>query len=161
SPDGKKLYYLVRSFGLRSWISGALWVVDLDTGQRRPLFPDFQMVHYSISGDGRRIGFVSVSDKGRSPVWLGALDGRAKPLQLTAKDAVLVFCGAPGEVLFGSNADPYIYRIKEDGRGLQKVLTKPMLPIAVSPNGQWIAVRDPSAWGALIVQPADGGSPIR
>ena len=119
------------------------------------------MVHYSISGDGRRIVCVSVSEKGRSPVWLGALDGPAKPQQLTTMDAVQAFFGAPGEVLFGGYRDPYIYRIQEDGRGLQKVLTKPMWPIAVSPNGQWIAVQDPSAWGALIVQPADGGSPIR
>ena len=30
SPDGKKLYYLVRAGGVRNWISGGLWVADLD-----------------------------------------------------------------------------------------------------------------------------------
>jgi dipeptidyl aminopeptidase/acylaminoacyl peptidase len=161
SPDGKKLYYLVRSFGLRSWNQGALWVVDLDSGQRQPVLPEFQMQYYSISSDGRRVVFVAVDDKGRSPVWLASLDESTKPRQLTMMDAENVFFGAPGEVLFGGPADFYLYRVKEDGSGLQKVITKPLLPIAVSPDGQWIAMLDPSAWGALILHPADTGSPIR
>ena len=42
SPDGTKLYYLVRSFGIRSWIQGGLWVSDMVTGQRHQLLPDFR-----------------------------------------------------------------------------------------------------------------------
>ena len=38
SPDRKKLYYLVRSNGPRSWNQGSLWVADLDTGQRSNCF---------------------------------------------------------------------------------------------------------------------------
>jgi len=160
SGDGSKLYYLVRSYGLRSWNQGSLWVVDLETGQRQPLLPDFRMLYYSISSDGRRVVFVAVDDKGRSPVWLAFLDGSAKPRQLTMIDAGNVFFGAPGEVLFGTT-DFHVYRVKEDGSGLQKVITKPLLPVAVSPDGQWLAVQDPSAWGALIAHPANGGPPIR
>src|SRR5262249_57895643 len=48
SPDGKKLYYLVRVRGPRSWNQGALWVADLETGQRQRLFPDRQLLHYSL-----------------------------------------------------------------------------------------------------------------
>jgi serine/threonine protein kinase/WD40 repeat protein len=163
SKDGKRLYYVVRSYGLHSWNQGALWVVDLDTGQRQPLLPGFEILYYSISSDGQRVVFVSVDDKGRSPVWMAFLDGSAKPRQLTTLDAGSAFFGAPGEVMFGSigQTEFYIYRIKEDGRGLQKVITKPLFPLAVSPDGQWIAVQDPTAWGALILHPADGGSPIR
>jgi serine/threonine protein kinase len=163
SQDGKKLYYVVRSYGLHSWNQGALWVVDLDTGQRQPLLPGFEILYYSISSDGQRVVFVSVDDKGRSPVWMAFLDGSAKPRQLTTLDAGAAFFGAPGEVIFGSEGQTefYIYRIKEDGRGLQKLVTKPLFPLGVSPDGQWIAVQDPTAWGALMVHPADGGSPIR
>jgi Tol biopolymer transport system component len=59
SADGKKLYYLVRSYGLRSWNQGGLWVADLETGQRQRLLAEFQIIHYSISADGPRVVFVS------------------------------------------------------------------------------------------------------
>ena len=41
SPDGKKLYYLLRAGGARSWMSGELWVADLESGQRERLLPTF------------------------------------------------------------------------------------------------------------------------
>jgi hypothetical protein len=44
---------------------------------------------------------------------------------------------------------------------LQKVITKPLIPIAVSPDGRWVAVQEPSTWGSLVAYPADDGSPIR
>src|SRR5262249_55199726 len=28
APDGKKVYYLVRSGGIRNWVTGGLWVTD-------------------------------------------------------------------------------------------------------------------------------------
>ena len=49
SPDGKKLYYIVRSNGLGSFNHGTLWVTDVETGQRQRLLPDFELTHYSIS----------------------------------------------------------------------------------------------------------------
>ena len=49
SPDGKKLYYLLRAGGARSWMSGELWVADLESGQRQRLLPDFLMQHYTVS----------------------------------------------------------------------------------------------------------------
>jgi eukaryotic-like serine/threonine-protein kinase len=163
SPDGKQLYYLVRSYGLHSWNQGALWVADLESGRRQRLLPDAQMLHYSISSDGRRVVFVAIDEHGRSPVWLASVRGEWAPRQLTTMDAATAFFGAPGEVLFGSSEQEqfYVYRIKEDGRDLQKALGAPLLPMAVSPDGQSIAVQDPSAWGALVVHSVGGGAPIR
>ena len=161
SADGKKLYYLVRSYGLRTWNQGGLWVADLETGQRQRLFADVQMIHYSISADGQRVVFVSVDEEGRNPVWLSSLNGQRPPRQISTMDAAAAFFGAPGEVLFGGQQDFMVYRVKDDGSELQKVITTPLLPLAVSPDGQWIAVQDPSAWGALIVYPAGGGTPRR
>jgi Tol biopolymer transport system component len=161
SPDGKKLYYLVRSGGVRNWISGGLWAADLDSGQRQRLLPDFLMEHYTISADGQRVVFVAVDETGRTPVWLASLNGRTAPRRLTTKDAGRAYFGVPGEVVFGSqDNEGFIYRIKEDGTDLQKMIPTPMLiPYGVSADGRWVPVMDPKAWGALLVYPAGRGSP--
>lgn len=161
SPDGRKVYYLVRSFGLRSWNQGALWVADLKTGQRRPVLADFQMIHYSISGDGQRIVFVSVNEQGRNPLMLSPLSEHERPRQLGTMDAAAAYVGGPGEVFFAGQEDFHLYRIKDDGSELQKVVTTPLFPLSVSPDGQWIAVQDPAAWGAMFAYPAGGGPPRR
>jgi dipeptidyl aminopeptidase/acylaminoacyl peptidase len=161
SADGKKLYYLVRSYGLRSWNQGGLWAADLETGQRQQLLTDFQILHYSISADGQRVVFVSVDEQGRNPVWLASLNAQDPPRQVSTMDAAAAFLGAPGEVLFAGQKDLYVYRVKDDGSELQKVITKPLFLQAVSPDGQWIAVGDPTAWGALVVYPTGGGDPQR
>jgi Tol biopolymer transport system component len=161
STDGQKLYYLVRSYGLASWNQGGLWVTDLETGRRQRLLPEFEITHYSISGDGQRVVFVSVDEQRRTPVWTASLDGLTPPQQLSTIDAVTAFFGAAGEVIFGGAQQPYVYRIKDDGKELEKAMPAPLQPIAVSPDGQWIAVQDPTAWGALIVHPAGGGPPVR
>ena len=83
SADGKKLYYLVRSYGLRSWNQGRLWVADLETGQRQQLLTDFQVLHYSVSGDGQQVVFVSVDEQGRNPVWLSSLTAQLPPRQVS------------------------------------------------------------------------------
>ena len=161
SVDGRRLYYLVRSNGLKSWNQGALWVTDLQTGQRQRLLPDFEITHYSISADGQRVVFVSVDAQGRTPVWLASLNGEAAPRQLGTFEGSTAFFGAAGEVIAGAQRDFYVYRMTEEGTELQKVMPAPLLPFAVSPDGQWIAVQDPTAWGALIVHPAGGGAPVR
>jgi dipeptidyl aminopeptidase/acylaminoacyl peptidase len=161
SPDGTKLYYLVRTLGLRRWRQGVLWVADLATGQRQRLLSDFQIVHYSISADGQRVVFVAVDDAGRSPVWVAPVNGRSPPRQLTSMNALVAYFGAPGEVFFGGAEEYFVYRVKETGGEVQKVIPSPSSPLAVSPDGRWIAVDDPSAWGALMVYPVDGGAPLR
>jgi hypothetical protein len=138
-----------------------LWVADLETGERQRLLAEFQIVHYSISADGQRVVFISVDEQGRNPVWQASLNGRLPPQPLSTMDALAAFFGAPGEVLFAAQKDFHVYRAKDDGSELQKVISTPVLPLAVSPDGQWIAVQDPSAWGALIVYPTGGGSSQR
>lgn len=163
SSDGRKLYYLVRIFGARSWISGGLWVADLESGQRERLLPSFQMEQYNISRDGERVVFVAVDENGRTSVWLAWLNGRTPLRRLSTMDGGMAYFGAPGEVVFSSQEKTkFIYHINEDGSGLQKLISTPMLlPFAVSPDGRWVTVMDPNAWGALMVYPAGGDPPIR
>ena len=164
SPDGKKLYYLVRSGGVRNWISGGLWVADLDSGQRQRLLPDFLMQHYTISRDGQRVVFSAADETGRTPVWLASLNGRTAPRRLTTMDGWAVFFGAPGEVVFGGAEKEVmlIYRIKDDGSELEKLVPTPMLiPFAVSPDGRWVPAQTPNRPGDSTVYPAGGSSPTR
>src|SRR5207237_2558363 len=97
--DGKTLYYLSRITGRRSWISGGLWAVDLASGRRVRMLPDFQIVRYSISADGHRIAFVAVDEKDRSLAWLAPPNGSTSPHQLSGMNAFSVFFGTPGEVI--------------------------------------------------------------
>ena len=112
SPDGATLYYLVHSFGIRSWNQGGLWALDIATGQRNRLLPDFQMLHYTISRDGKRVVFVAVDEQGRSPVWIASLNGQTPPKQLTTIDGGSAVFGAPGEVLFGDLESGSVNRVK-------------------------------------------------
>jgi eukaryotic-like serine/threonine-protein kinase len=162
SPDGKRLYYLVRTFGVRSWNQGGLWELDMATGQRRRLLPDFEMLHYSISRDSARVVFVAVDEQGRSPVWLAPVNGQTPPRQVTTIDAGSAVFGAPGEVLFGDLQSGSVYRVKEDGTGLQKATAiGAQILFAASPDGKWISVQDTQAFGSLVVYPTDGSAPRR
>ena len=165
SPDGEKLYYLVRAGGARNIVSGQLWVVDLASGQRQRLLPDFLMQHYAISGDGQRIVFVVADDTGHSPVWLAALNGRSAPRQVTAKNGWKAFFGEGNGVLFvgEENGAKVVYRVKEDGRELHKVVrTASGALVNVSADGQWVLVSDSTdeTANAVMLYPVGGGSPI-
>jgi hypothetical protein len=164
SPDSKKLYYLVRTGGTESFIKGGLWVTNLETGQRQRLLPDFQMQRYTISPDGQRAAFTAVDENGHTPVWLASLNGQTAPRKLTSMDCWEAYFGAPGEVVFDcqEKVAPFIYRIKEDGSELQKIIATPFLVSqSVSPDGRWVPSQDSSAWGALVLYPAGSGAPKR
>ena len=108
-------------------MSGELWVADLESGQRQRLLPDFLMQHYTISADGQRVVFVVADDAGRSPVWLAALDGRSAPRQVTAHNGSRAFFGAGSYVVFVGEDEgaKFIYRVKDDGSELEKVVRTP------------------------------------
>jgi eukaryotic-like serine/threonine-protein kinase len=162
SPDGKKVYYLIRTGGTASFIAGGLWVVDLASGQRQRLLPDFQMRHYTISADGQRVVFVASDEKGHAPVWLASLNGPSAPRRIATVNSWEAWFGAPGEVAFlgDEKATLFVYRIKEDGSDLDKMVpTSNLFAFSVSPDGRWMAAQDSRTWGALYVFPAGGGAP--
>jgi eukaryotic-like serine/threonine-protein kinase len=165
SPDGKRLYYLVRARGGQHFVRGELWVADLESGQRQRLFPEFLMRHYAISADGQRVVFVVSDDTGRSPVWLAALDGRSTPRQVTANDGWKAYFGAGGYVVFmgEEKAAKFVYRVKEDGSGLQKIVRIDSVGslFSPSPDGKWVVISgstSETAWPAMVY-PVGGGSP--
>jgi len=160
SADGKTLYYLLRSRANRRFVSGELWAANLEQGKQERVLPSFLIEHYSVSPDGKRIVFVAIDDAGRSPVWLAMLDGSAPPRRLASLNAIRTFFGAKGEALFmgdESETNKFIYRVREDGSGLQKAIpTQVAYFFDVSPGGEALAVME----GELIqVYQASGGSP--
>jgi Tol biopolymer transport system component len=163
SPDGKKVYYLVRGGGAQNFLTGGLWVTDLDSGQRARLLPDFLMRHYSISADGRRVVFVAAGENGRAPVWLASLNGSTPPRQLTTLDGWMAYFGAPNEVVFTGQEESavFIYRVKEDGSELRKVVSDSNMALGISPDGQWVAGVGLTleTRNGLTLYPVAGGSP--
>jgi serine/threonine protein kinase len=158
SPDGKKVYYLIREGGTTSFIAGGLWSVDLESGQREHLIPDFQIRQFHVSPDGQRVAFIPSGKDGRSPVWIAFLDGKTAPRQVSAMDSWQVYFGAPGELIF-EDGNLLAHRVKEDGTGLESLLnTAGIFLFAVSPDGRWISAQDSRAWGALLAYPTAGGS---
>jgi len=156
SADGNTLYYL-SSFSSHNMVSGngELWAANLTNGQVGRLLPGFRM-----SADGSRVVFVRRDDTGSSSIWLAGLDGARAPRQLTALDSITSFFSANGDVFFvgGEGFTKFLYRIKEDGSGLEKVTEDPVtLLYDVSPDGKWLA-----AWvgRAVVVYPAEGGAPV-
>jgi eukaryotic-like serine/threonine-protein kinase len=166
SPDGEKLYYLVRAGGAHNVVSGELWVADLKSGQRQRLLPDFLMQHYAISSDGQRVVFVLADIAGHSPVWVAALHGRSAPRRVTAKDGSKAFFGSGNDVVFvgEENGAKVVYRVKEDGSELQKVArTASSGVFCVSPDGKWVLVSEYSTdetANEVMLYPVAGGSPI-
>jgi Tol biopolymer transport system component len=164
SPDGKKVYYLVRRGGTKGFWAGNLWMADVDSKQRQRLFPDFQIFTYTVSADGQRVVFVAVDEKGPASVWLASLNGATPPRRISTMNSEVAFFGAPGELVFNGTekAVKFVYRVKEDGSGLQKFLpASGLVPSAVSPDGRWLPALDSRAWGALFVFPAGTDSPVR
>jgi serine/threonine protein kinase/Tol biopolymer transport system component len=164
SPDGKKMYYLLRSGAARMFLTGELWVADLESGQRQRLLPDFLLRHYNISADGRRIVFVAADGTGRTPVWVATLDGSSAPRRVTTDDAWTAFFGASGHIVFAGDEEGahYVYRVKEDGSELHKIVPVPVPRFfSVSPDGRWVAVgssAEETRYGVLLY-PVGGGSP--
>lgn len=161
SADGKRLYYLQRSAASGRFVSGQLWVTDLESGKRQRLLPDFLIEHYDVPRDGKRVAFVGVDDAGHAPVWIAPLDGSVSPRRLTALDSVRVLFHPRGGVLFlgGERGAAFLHRIQEDGSGLEKVIPKPVTFLyAISPDGRalalWIRISE-----SIVVYPFDGGEP--
>jgi Tol biopolymer transport system component len=167
SPDGKKLYYLLRTGGERHFITGELWAADLESGQRQRLLPDFLMRDYAISADGQRVAFVISDNTGHAPVWLAPLNGRSAPRQVADPDVWKVCFGAGGYLLFAGQEKGarFVYRVKEDGGELQKVvrIDSAAAMFSASPDAEWVVipgVKDELSWPVIVYRVGGGSSTL-
>jgi hypothetical protein len=164
SPDGKKLYYLIRTQASRSWISGELWAADLDSGRSEPLLPGISISNiFSVSPDGKRVVFEATDANGEPHAWIAPLDRSSPPRQVTGAVARSPDFGAGGRIYFQAQPrggeDLFLYSVELDGSPPQKVsepLRRLMSLLGVSPRGEWRL----SGISPAIVQPVGGGTPI-
>ena len=159
SADGKRLYYLQRAQANRRFVSGELWVVNLETETRGHLLSEFLMEHYNVAADGKSVVFVALDEAGHSLLWIAALDGSSPPRRLSTLDCVRALFGIQNDVYFVGGetmAAPFLYHVNTDGSGLQKVLPNQVLFLYdVSPDGKWLAVWEENE-SAIVLYSADG-----
>src|SRR5262249_54188422 len=175
SSDGKKLYYLVRAGSNPDFVTGELWQVELESGRRERLLPDFVMAHYDVSVDGHRVLFAVPSAGGKFAIWIASLDRRSPPQQLLVADSERAFLTSHGEVFFVAEEDKRrdIYRVKEDGTGRQQLASESVaMLMGVSPDGEWVVAWVPAHRAAssdhdmeassiaIVAYPTAGGSPL-
>ena len=171
SPDGKKLYYLVRRGASGQFTSGELWVADLETNRNERLLPGFLMTGYDISPDGKRIVFSATDTQGHSRLWLASLDLRSSPRQFPSSvDEDEPVFDAHGYLYFraAEGRANYMYRMKEDGSERARALPDPILELnqnAVSPDGRWVLAfgavsESPDVSVAYLAFPLEGGTPV-
>jgi len=162
SPDGKKLYYLVRRQASLTWLSGELWVADLDSGRSEPVLPGILIdTLFSVSPDGKRVAFVTTDAKGETHAWIAPLDRSSPPEQITPSTALLPDFVSGGRIYFGAREgdDLFLQSVELDGGPPRKIsselLPKMQLFLGVSPHGEWKLLGIP-----IVAQPIGGGSPV-
>jgi serine/threonine protein kinase/Tol biopolymer transport system component len=160
SPDAKRMYYLQRSNANRRFVSGELWMTDLETDKKQRLLPDFLMEHYNVSPDGKQVIFITADGTGHAPLSIATLDGSSAPRNLVGQDCVRALFGPDGEIFFvgGTAGNMFLQRIQANGTGLQKIIPeKAAFLYDISPDGKWLAT-----WigSDVAVVPAGGGSRI-
>jgi len=155
SPDGKRLYYLLRksnSSGVRE-----LWRRDLLSGKADPLVTGQRIVDYDVSRDEARVAFTVLTG-GESQIFLAAAD-RSSPPRLVVRGGDEVSLAA-GQLFFrqlGGKAD-YLARVREDGSGLARIVESKIVEISgVSPDGEWATAGGSlSQYGTSAVSVRDG-----
>jgi len=167
TPDGKNLYYRVRT-----GTSSELWVADLDSNRSEPFLPGFPVgvaadlgavwnAGYDISRDGRELVFFSPGRDGKLRLWVTPLRRRSAPRQIPGVEGEQPVFGPDGEIFFRKveGTSGHLYSVRKDGTGLRSAAGLAVIDVyGASPDRKWILVAaDPD--GEVIV-PSGGGAPI-
>ena len=166
SRDGKRLYYLVRRHGLSGqFVSGELWLADLESNRSERALPGFEVTGFDVSPDGKEVVFSATDKDNLSHLWLASLDLQFPPRQFksAASEDEPRFDTA-GNIYFRASegSQNYIFRMKIDGSNREKAYPDPILELySIAPDGKWASV-----WAQLegteaheFVVPLSGGNP--
>jgi eukaryotic-like serine/threonine-protein kinase len=167
SPDRKKIYYVRRIPGSRSYVSGELWSADVATATSERVLPGIVLSHYSISPDGRRVVFAMAEGEPRSGIWMADLDQTQGPRQLThGKEFRVFFAGNDYVVYQTPETKSHLARIRVQDGAMEEVNSAPILHlVTVSPDGNWATVvfaqeGHGDRVTSVKMQPLHGGDPI-
>jgi eukaryotic-like serine/threonine-protein kinase len=139
SSDGRNLYFLKANEQIRG---DELWIKELESGKEEKVLPDYPILNYSVSHDGKEVAFAMKDQSGHPNLWIASTNRRSSPVHLSSAgiadspfflpDGDLVFRGIEG----GSN---FIYRMKTDGTGRRKISSERAIEVtSVSPDGRWV-----------------------
>ena len=161
SQDGRTLYYMLG--GLASDRPSELWMLDVDSGTRRPVVQGFAMRSYDVSDDGRAIVFAARTREGTFEVWLASADHSTAPRRLTDPRNDSPYFGPGGRIVFrgtdGSNN--YMLEMERDGTRRRKIRSAPIVELmGRSADRRWAVSMVPSGGEppvATAFVPLDGG----
>jgi DNA-binding winged helix-turn-helix (wHTH) protein/Tol biopolymer transport system component len=140
SPDGKKLFYLIRKPSSREWTSGELWSTDLDSGESAAVLPGILIDGiFDISPDGKRVTFQTADANGDRHVWVASLDRHSPPQLVTPSIASNPGFGPGGSIYFVvPHGDRWILS-GAASEGSQAVLDFKSRYVfeGISPSGNW------------------------
>jgi serine/threonine protein kinase len=166
TPNGKGLCYRVLEAALPQTGPTELRIADLDSGRDEPLLP-FAVAGqhaFSIAPDGGEIVVAALDREKKSHLWVARIDRSSPPRQIPNAEGDGPMFGRGGEVFFRGfdGVTAFLYRIREDGTALQKVIDTPIARTsAISNDGRWIVVKLLSKEGPhLAAIPLRGGSPV-
>jgi Tol biopolymer transport system component len=162
------VYYVVKlhSYGAFSFEQGELWISDLVSHRAEPALPGVSISGYHVSADGKRILYSVVTPDQKSEIWLASAQRRFPPRRVSTGNDLRPLFGQAGDVYFMSSESNlnYLYRMKEDGAGRQKVSPRPILALrGISPDGKlalvWCALAEEESTNGLLLFPTDGAAP--
>lgn len=163
SLDGETLYYLTRNRSRK--LSGELTSIDLTSDRKQELLPGIPILRYAMSPDSRHVAFTRADDE-NSAIWISPLDKSPSPHQLVSSQADMPMFSRTGEVFFVGHKGRagHIFRIKQDGGGLQELVTDEIQAlVSISPDGRWIvaatAANEPQRQQNVIAYSLQGAYP--
>ena len=147
SSDGRSFYFLKTN---GSTGNQELWAMDLASGNMGGVLPGVSMQSYSVSHDGKMVAFVTTDASGHQGLWIAPTSRRSAPVRLSPASAVedSPFFLPDGDIIFRSSegGSNYIYRMKADGTGRQKLNSQRILDLyGVSPDGRWVVAVVPTS----------------
>ncbi len=139
SSDGRNLYFLKSNGQMRG---NELWIKELNSGKVEKVLPDYPILGYSVSRDGKELAFAMKDQSGHTNLWIAPTSRRSSPVRISSaavEDSP--FFLPNGELIFraiegGSN---FLYRMKTDGTGRRKITPARIVDVnSVSPDGRWV-----------------------
>jgi eukaryotic-like serine/threonine-protein kinase len=139
SSDGRNLYFLKANSQTRA---DELWIKELNSGKEEKVLPDYPILGYSVSRDGKEVAFAMKDQSGHTNLWIASTSRRSSPLHISSEAVEdSPFFLPNGDLIFraiegGSN---FLYRMKTDGTGRRKIASERILDVtSVSPDGRWV-----------------------
>jgi eukaryotic-like serine/threonine-protein kinase len=139
SADGRNLYFLKANGQTRG---NELWSKELNSGKEERVLPDYPILGYSVSRDGKELAFAMKDQSGHTNLWIAPTSRRSSPVRISSaavEDSP--FFLPNGDLIFraiegGSN---FLYRMKADGTGRRKIASERIWDVtSVSPDGRWV-----------------------